>query len=215
MITLVDYGAGNLRSVANTLDALSVGYKITSHPSAVTSAATIVLPGVGHFGQMMRALDELHLREPLLERIGAGVPFLGICVGLQCLFDSSEESPGSRGLGVFPGTVKRFRGDVRIPHMGWNSLEPARPGVLLNGLGRAPYTYFAHSYYAPVIDATAAVCTYLQPYSAVLERDNVFAVQFHPEKSGPAGLRVIQNFVEQARGLRGTLTPASRLDASC
>jgi imidazole glycerol phosphate synthase glutamine amidotransferase subunit len=196
MITLVDYGAGNLRSVANTLDALGAQYRITNQPADVSAARKIVLPGVGHFGQMMRALDELQLREPLLERIRSGTPFLGICVGLQCLFDASEESPGSRGLAVFPGSVQRFRGNGRIPHMGWNSLEFARPSALLRGLGNAPYTYFAHSYYAPVIPDTAATCTYLQPYSAVLERDNVFAVQFHPEKSGPVGLRVVENFVK-------------------
>jgi imidazole glycerol phosphate synthase glutamine amidotransferase subunit len=195
-VTIVDYGAGNLRSVQNTLEAIGADYETTSDPDAVRRAAKIILPGVGHFGQMMRAMDELHLREPMLEKINGGAPFLGICIGLQCLFEASEESPGSKGLAIFPGVVKRFVGDARIPHMGWNSLTPCKPTRLLEGLGDAPFTFFAHSYYAPVIDATAATCTYINPYSAVLQQDNIHAVQFHPEKSGPVGLRVIKNFVD-------------------
>ncbi len=145
---------------------------------------------------MMRALDELSLREALLSRIGDGIPLLGICVGLQCLFEGSEESPGSAGLGVFSGLVRRFQGDVRVPHMGWNSLRQNKPSRLLSGLAEEPFTYFAHSFYAPVIDATAATCEYVQPYSAVIEAANLYAVQFHPEKSGPAGLRVVDNFLK-------------------
>ena len=196
MTTVVDYGAGNLRSVCNTLEALGAPYEVTNQPEAVNRAQKIILPGVGHFGQMIRALDDLKLREPLLKRMRDGAPFLGICVGLQCLFEGSEESPGSRGLGIFPGTIRRFIGDARIPHMGWNSLEPLRPSRLLGGLGDEPFTYFAHSYYAPVIPETAATCTYIQPYSAILERDNVFAVQFHPEKSGTIGQGVVNNFLQ-------------------
>jgi imidazole glycerol-phosphate synthase subunit HisH len=194
--TMVDYGAGNLRSVQNTLDELGASYAVTNKADEVRLAGKIILPGVGHFGQMMRAVDELGLRAVLKERIGAGVPFLGICIGLQCLFEASEESSASEGLGVFQGDVKRFRGPVRIPHMGWNSLECARPARLLKGLNGQTFAYFAHSYYAPVMDATAATCTYIHPYTAVLERDNVYAVQFHPEKSGPVGLRVMRNFLE-------------------
>jgi imidazole glycerol-phosphate synthase subunit HisH len=194
--TIVDYGAGNLRSVQNTLDELGATYLVTNQLDAVRSASKVILPGVGHFGQMMQALEKLGLREPLLERIESGVPFLGICIGLQCLFESSEEAPGARGLGVFSGTIKRFVGSARIPHMGWNSLIQKKPTRLLRGLDDDAFTYFAHSYYAPVIDATAATCTYMHPYSAVLEQDNVHAVQFHPEKSGPAGLHVMRNFLE-------------------
>ena len=196
MTTVVDYGAGNLRSVCNTLEALDASYEITNHPESVSRAERIILPGVGHFGQMIRVLDDLRLREPLLERIHAGTPFLGICVGLQCLFERSEESPGSQGLGVFPGTIRRFTGDARVPHMGWNSLEALRPSRLLDGLIGEPFTYFAHSYYAPVIPETAVTCNYVQPYSAILEHDNVFAVQFHPEKSGPVGQHVVRNFLQ-------------------
>lgn len=195
MTTVVDYGAGNLRSVCNTLEALKTPYEVTNQADVVKQAERIILPGVGHFGQMIRALDELRLRDPLLQRISDGVPFLGICVGLQCLFDGSEESPDSRGLGVFPGLVRRFAGDARIPHMGWNSLDLLRPSRLLHGLTGETFTYFAHSYYAPVIPETAVACTYIQPYSAILERDNVFAVQFHPEKSGTTGQQVVHNFL--------------------
>ncbi len=195
MTTVVDYGAGNLRSVCNTLEALGAVYEVTNQPESVNRAEKIILPGVGHFGQMIRALDDLQLREPLLERMRGGVPFLGICVGLQCLFEASEESPGSKGLGVFPGSVRRFTGDARVPHMGWNSLEVLRPSRLLDGLAGEPFTYFAHSYYAPVVPETAATCTYIQPYSAILECGNIFAVQFHPEKSGAIGQHVVRNFL--------------------
>jgi imidazole glycerol-phosphate synthase subunit HisH len=196
MTTIVDYGAGNIRSVQNTLDELGAAFKVTNDPNDVTKAEKIILPGVGHFGQMMQAIDRLRLRDVLLERIHAGIPFLGICIGLQCLFEGSEESPASRGLGLFPGSVCRFVGDARIPHMGWNSLEKTRPSKLLAQLEDGTFTYFAHSYYAPLNEATAATCTYLHPYSAVLEKDNVYAVQFHPEKSGPVGLHVVKNFLE-------------------
>jgi imidazole glycerol phosphate synthase glutamine amidotransferase subunit len=124
------------------------------------------------------------------------VPFLGICVGLQCLFEESEESPGSKGLAIFTGAVRKFVGDARVPHMGWNSLHANRPSRLLEGLGDQPFTYFAHSYYAPIVPATAVTCTYIQPYSAILEQDNVYAVQFHPEKSGDSGLHVMANFLQ-------------------
>ncbi|HLH04454.1 MAG TPA: imidazole glycerol phosphate synthase subunit HisH [Bryobacteraceae bacterium] len=195
MTTIVNYGAGNLRSVQNTLEELDAQYLVTSKPEDVLRAEKLILPGVGHFGQMMQAVDDLGLREPLIEKIRAGTPFLGICVGLQCLFESSEESPDSRGLGILRGVVKRFSGPVRIPHMGWNSLERLKPSRLLENLDAQPFTYFAHSFYAPLIDQTAAACTYLLPYTAVIEHDNLFAVQFHPEKSGPAGLRVLENFL--------------------
>lgn len=196
MTTIVDYGAGNIRSVENTLSELQATYSVTSDPALVSKAEKIVLPGVGHFGQMMQAVDRLGLRDPLLARIRAGIPFLGICVGLQCLFEGSEEAPGSCGLAVFPGTVRRFAGDARIPHMGWNSLTRLKPAKLLANLDAQPFTYFAHSYYAPLLDATVASCLYLNPYSALLEQHNVYAVQFHPEKSGPVGLRIMQNFLE-------------------
>ena len=196
MTTIVNYGAGNIRSVENTLAELGAQYEVTDSPADVLRATKLILPGVGHFGQMMQAIDKLALRQPIKEKIASDIPFLGICVGLQCLFESSEEAPGECGLGILPGQVKRFVGNARIPHMGWNSLEQLRPTRLLQGLSPSAYTYFAHSYYAPVTAATAATCNYLLPYSAVVEQANLHAVQFHPEKSGPVGLKVMQNFLE-------------------
>ncbi len=134
MTTIVNYGAGNIRSVENTLAELGAQYEVTNDPAVVLRASKIILPGVGHFGQMMQAIDNLGLRAPLKEKIASGLPFLGICVGLQCLFEKSEEAPEAAGLAVLPGEVKRFVGDARIPHMGWNSLEQLRPTRLLQGI---------------------------------------------------------------------------------
>jgi imidazole glycerol phosphate synthase glutamine amidotransferase subunit len=196
MIAIFDYGAGNLRSVQNTLVEIGAEYTLVRDADGLRSAGKIILPGVGHFGQMIRALDAMSVREAFLERIHAGVPFLGICLGLQALFGSSEEAPDVRGLGVYEGIVQRFAPDARVPHMGWNELEPRRPSRLLANLEPHPFVYFAHSYYVPENAHTAAACTYTLPYTAVLESNNVFGVQFHPEKSGPLGLRIVKNFVE-------------------
>ena len=144
----------------------------------------------------MRALDEMKVRDAFVERITAGVPFLGICLGLHALFEGSEEAPEVRGFGLMKGTVRRFPETARVPHMGWNELEPQRPSRLMAGVKATPYVYFAHSYYAPVTEATAATCTYALPYTALLENGNTFGVQFHPEKSGPLGLAIVKNFVE-------------------
>lgn len=195
-ITIFDYGAGNLRSVQNTLAKIGAPYKLVDDAAGLLAAEKIILPGVGHFGQMLRALDAMRVREAILEQIGKGVPFLGICLGLQALFSESEEDAEVKGLGLFPQKVARFTGDMRVPHMGWNDLEARAGSRLLKDVGEKPYVYFAHSYYAPVNEATAATCTYTIPYTAVLERDNLFGVQFHPEKSGPLGLKIVKNFVE-------------------
>ncbi|MCC7235233.1 MAG: imidazole glycerol phosphate synthase subunit HisH [Bryobacterales bacterium] len=195
-ITIFDYGAGNLRSVQNTLAKIGAPYTLVDDAAGLLAAEKIILPGVGHFGQMIRALDAMRVRPALLEQIEKGVPFLGICLGLQALFSASEEEPGVDGLGIFPEQVARFSGDMRVPHMGWNDLAP-RPGSrLLANVGEQPYVYFAHSYYAPVNEATAATCTYSIPYTAVLERGNLHGVQFHPEKSGPLGLKIVKNFID-------------------
>jgi len=196
MITIFDYGAGNLRSVENTLSELGCTYALVRDREGLRRADKILLPGVGHFGQMMRALDELDVRAELVERIRAGVPFLGICLGLQALFETSEEAPAARGLGLFPGVVRRFSCDARVPHMGWNELEVKPGSKLVRDLPGRPFVYFAHSYYVPVDARAAAICTYAVPYTAALEADNVFGVQFHPEKSGPVGLKIVRNFVE-------------------
>jgi imidazole glycerol phosphate synthase glutamine amidotransferase subunit len=196
MIAIFDYGAGNLRSVQNTLDEIRAPNELVRDAAGLERAPKIILPGVGHFGQMLRALDEMQVRETLIARIKANVPFLGICLGLQGLFDSSEEAPGQPGLGIFPGAVARFDIDARVPHMGWNQLDLVRPSRLLKGLPEHPHLYFAHSYYVPVVAQAAATCTYSIPYTAVLESGNTFGVQCHPEKSGPLGLAIVRNFVE-------------------
>jgi glutamine amidotransferase len=196
MIAILDYGAGNLRSVQNTLAELGCEHVLVRDAAGLRNAPKIILPGVGHFGQMMRALDALAVRQALIERIGAGVPFLGICLGLQALFETSEEAPEVRGLGIFEGPVRRFPVGARVPHMGWNELEPRRESKLLRNSDARPYVYFAHSYYVPENSRTAAACTYEVPYTAALEAGNVFGVQFHPEKSGAVGLRIMRNFLE-------------------
>lgn len=196
MIAILDYGAGNLRSVQNTLDAIGAQYSIVRDSEELQSAGKIILPGVGHFGQLMRSLDEMGLRATLTDRIGARVPFLGICLGLQALFERSSEAVGVEGLGIFPGAIERFPADARVPHMGWNTLEFIRPSRLFKDIPAESHVYFAHSYFAPVCDATCATTTYTLPYTAALEQDNVFGVQFHPEKSGPIGLQIVRNFLE-------------------
>jgi len=196
VIAIIDYGAGNLRSVQNTLDEIGANYELVREPSGLERAPKIILPGVGHFGQMLRALDDMNLRGVLTDRIQAGVPFLGICLGLQGLFERSDEAPDERGLAIFPGEVRRFDNSARVPHMGWNDLEPVTTSRLLAGLPEHPFVYFAHSYYVPVVPQTAATCTYGVPYTAILESGNVFGVQCHPEKSGPAGLAIVRNFVQ-------------------
>ena len=196
MTAIFDYGAGNLRSVQNTLGELGYEYELVRDSDGLRKSTRIILPGVGHFGQMMRALDALEVRAALLDRIAAGVPFLGICLGLQALFDASEEAPEVHGLGLYPGMVRRFPLEARVPHMGWNELELRRESKLVRDLDARPFVYFAHSYYVPENERAAAICTYSTPYTAVLECGNVFGVQFHPEKSGPVGLRIVRNFME-------------------
>jgi imidazole glycerol phosphate synthase glutamine amidotransferase subunit len=187
MIAIFDYGAGNLRSVQNGLDAIGCDYTLVRDPDGLRQADKIILPGVGHFGQMVRALDELGVRETLLERIHADIPFFGICLGMQALFESSEEAPEVRGLGLFPGTVRRFSEGIRVPHMGWDQCE--------SKTGQSPYYYFAHSYYVPEVSRLAAeVCTYGVRFIASLQHGKVFGTQYHPEKSAAAGQEVLKSF---------------------
>lgn len=198
MIAIFDYGAGNLRSVENALDAIEARYEIVNDTVGLARADRIILPGVGHFGQLIRSLDSLGVREAFKERISAGVPFLGICLGLHALFERSEEAPELHGLDVYPGEVKRFPKDARVPHMGWNELESQGSPRLLANLPSRPYVYFAHSYYVPEDigrDKSAAMCEYGVRYTAALEAGNVFGVQFHPEKSGSVGQQIIRNFL--------------------
>jgi imidazole glycerol-phosphate synthase subunit HisH len=198
MIAILDYGAGNLRSVENALAEIGCPYTLVRDAEGLRHAAKILLPGVGHFGQMMRSLHALDVRGALLGRIAAGVPFLGICLGMQALFEGSEEAPEVRGLGLYAGAVRRFPAAARVPHMGWNQLEVVPGARLFRGLPERPFVYFAHSFYVPPDERAAALCTYELPYTAALESGNVFGVQFHPEKSAAAGLQIVRNFAELA-----------------
>ena len=199
MIAIFDYGAGNLRSVENTLDAIGAQYEIVNDSAGLMAADKIILPGVGHFGQMLRSLDTLGVRDPLKQRIADGVPFLGICLGLQGLFETSDEAPELAGLGIFPGRVVRFPQTMTVPQMGWNKLQVQGTPALLEGVGDQAYVYFANSYYVPAEtadDRAAAVCDYGGiSLTAAIEAGNIHAVQFHPEKSGAVGQRVVRNFL--------------------
>lgn len=192
MIAVLDYGAGNLRSVQNTLDALACECTLVRDSEGLRAATKILLPGVGHFGQMMHALDQLGVRETLIERIRAGVPFFGICLGMQALFESSEEAPDVRGLDIYSGVVRRFADGLRIPHMGWDELAVRSGSHLIAVPARV---YFAHSYYVPLDERASATCTYGPTFTAAIECGNVCGVQFHPEKSGAAGLAIVRNFL--------------------
>lgn len=193
MIAIVDYGAGNLVSVKKALDWLGQDCAITSDPAEVRRARKIILPGVGHFASTA-ALARSGLQDAITEAIKTKAPFLGICVGMQWMFDGSEESPETLGLGLFPGTCTRFPQTVKSPHVGWNQLETSSMSRLLRGLPPSPFVYFTHSYHAPVNGTTVACCEYGGKFSAAIERDLLFGVQFHPEKSGETGLRLLANF---------------------
>lgn len=193
MIAVIDYKAGNLTSVMKALHAAGADAVATSDPDVVRRADKVVLPGVGHFSAT--AFLEGHgLKKAIEERVAAGVPFLGICVGLQWLFEGSTEAPDTAGLKVFPGFCERFADGLKVPHVGWNSLE-IRESRLLRGISKGAFVYFTHSYRAPVISGTVAVTEYDSPFTAAVERGNVMGVQFHPEKSGSVGLRILENFV--------------------
>lgn len=195
MIAVVDYKAGNLTSVMKALRAVGADPVLTDDPALVRQANRIVLPGVGHFAAT-KFLEEHGLKLAIEERIGAGIPFLGICVGLQWLFAGSTEAPGIGGLAAFPEFCDRFAPGRKIPHVGWNSLG-TRPGSkLFAGISNNSFAYFTHSYRAPVLQATVAVTEYGEPFSAAVERDNLMGVQFHPEKSGETGLQILRNFLE-------------------
>ena len=194
MIALIDYGAGNLKSISNACGKLGEGVELVTKADQLEKADKIILPGVGNFGPAMKSLEGF--REVLLEKIEKGVPFLGLCLGIQVILEGSEESPGVNGLGIIKGTCKRFPSSVKIPHMGWNSIKPGE-SKLLDGIGAKDYFYFVHSYYpVPDDNVVAATTDYGVEFSSVIEKDNVFATQFHPEKSGEPGLRVLKNFLE-------------------
>jgi len=195
MIAIADYGAGNLASVKKALDQLGAFAVVTSDPAVVRAAQKIVLPGVGHFSATI-ALESSGLRAVISDAIQRAVPFLGICVGMQWMFESSEEAPETPGLGLFTGKCQHFPTNVKSPHVGWNELNVCKPSRLLRGVGDGLFVYFSHSYRVPIIDATVAECDYGDPFSAIVERQNAYGVQFHPEKSGAAGLKLLENFCQ-------------------
>ncbi len=194
MIAIVDYKAGNLTSVKKAFDHLGAQTMVTSDPVDVAKAEKIVLPGVGHFAAT-RTLDDSGLRDVIIEKIEARVSFLGICVGMQWMLASSEEAPDVHGLALWPGECSRFPAGVKSPHVGWNSLRIRNStSRLLRGIAPESYVYFTHSYRIPLLAATAAECEYGGGFSAAVEQDNLFGVQFHPEKSGAVGLKILENF---------------------
>jgi glutamine amidotransferase len=201
MIAVIDYKAGNLTSVVKALNYLGAETLVTQDPEVVRAAEKVVLPGVGHF-QATQLLGELGLTEAVRGSVANGAWFLGICVGLQWLFEGSTEADGTKGLGHFEGMCERFPAlydgaELKSPHVGWNSLERVRADSrLLRGVKDGGFVYYTHSWRAPVVEATAAVTEYGGPFTAVVERDNVMGVQFHPEKSSAVGLQVLRNFVE-------------------
>ena len=200
-IALIDYGAGNVPSVERALQKLGATSQRVTDPSWLASASAIILPGVGHYSAIIRALDERNLRPALLEAISHGAPFLGICLGLQALYSSSEEAPSLSGLGLMPGVVKSLPHTVKLPHMGWNRLSIVRPSALLQGLSESDYFYFAHTFASLNPDShreAIATCDHGTRFTAVVERGRIYATQFHPEKSGAAGARLLQNFLSLA-----------------
>jgi imidazole glycerol phosphate synthase glutamine amidotransferase subunit len=198
-IALIDYGAGNVPSVERALERLGATSRRATHASELDPARAIILPGVGHYAAIIRALDERNLRSALLQSIARGVPFLGICLGLQALYTSSEEAPALSGLNLFPGSVQSLPASVKLPHMGWNRLRIERPSLLLAGLRESDYFYFAHSFAAATSSSeVVATCDHGANFTAVIEHRNIFATQFHPERSGAAGARLLQNFMSLA-----------------
>ena len=199
MIAVLDYGIGNLRSAEKALQHVGGDARLVTSPDEARGADAVVLPGVGAFGACMDALRESGLDEVALEAADAGTPFLGICVGMQLLYEGSDEDPDSKGLGILEGRIRRLPDDVKRPQMQWNLLELTQPeDPIVRGLGAEPWVYFVHSYAAEDTGGTIATCDYGGPVVGVVGRaeGNLWATQFHPEKSGPVGLQLLRNFVE-------------------
>ena len=200
-VTILDYGAGNLRSVVKAFEHEGADARLTADPAEAEDAERLVLPGQGHFGQCMTRLEEAGLADAVRAHVEAGRPFLGICVGMQLLYDGSEEAPGVRGLGLLPGTVKRIRTDLPLPHVGWNAVEfvrAAEADPLLEGVaGPDPrWFYHVHSYAVLESDGEPVLgrCTYDDAFASIVGCGNVWGIQFHPEKSQEDGLRILRNF---------------------
>ena len=202
MIALIDYGAGNLTSVRKALTALGAEYATPASPDELARFSALIVPGVGHFAATSALVGRW--RDTIGAAVRAGTPLLGICLGMQWLFEGSDEAPDVPGLGVLPGRVTRLRGDaeerLKIPHVGWNALDFRGTARILAGLEPHAHVYFTHSFAAPVTADCVAATSHAETFAAVVERGNVFGVQFHPEKSSEAGLRIMRNFLEVARG---------------
>lgn len=200
MIAIIDYGMGNLRSVSKALEYLGAGYKMCSRGKDLAHAQKVILPGVGAFGDAMKELRARGFLAPIQQLVANNAHLLGICLGLQLFFESSEEAPGVQGLGILKGAVQGFHSKgVKVPHMGWNDLTIIKKHPILQGVRSGEYFYFVHSYYGKPVssNATLAVCQYgAESFPAVVGNDHIFAVQFHPEKSQDAGLRVLKNFIQ-------------------
>lgn len=194
MIAIVDYQAGNLTSVQKAFGHLGCESEITSDPLAIARAERIVLPGVGNFAATSALAGAL--QNAIVKAIDQQIPLLGICLGMQWMFESSQEAPGLRGLAVFPGECGRFPAEVKSPHVGWNQIQIRGSSRLLRGVAEDSFVYFSHSYRAPLVGATVADCEYGGTFTAAVERESLFGVQFHPEKSGEAGLQLLRNFCE-------------------
>ena len=200
MIALLNYGAGNVGSVLKAIEHLGRSAEVVDSPERLRAADTIIFPGQGHFGTMLRALEERRLLTPLRDSLAGGTPFLGICVGLQALYVTSEEAPEVPGLALLPGRVTRFQGVFKVPHVGWSQLEIRSRDGLFRGIADGSFVYYCHSYYGPATKESSAVTHYGQTFAAGLEMKNIWAVQFHPEKSGEVGLKVLENFLTFGRG---------------
>jgi imidazole glycerol phosphate synthase glutamine amidotransferase subunit len=196
VIALLDYGGGNVGSVLKAIEYLGYSAARVDRPEGLAAAEKVIFPGQGHFGQMMKALAERGLLDPLRGVVAEGKPFLGICLGLQVLYGASDEAPGVAGLGILPGRVTRFTGIFKVPHLGWSQLQVRRSDGVLKSVPDGSFVYYCHSYYGPVVDNAVALTEYGQTFAAAVEKGNAWAVQFHPEKSGAVGLRVIRNFLE-------------------
>ncbi len=195
LIAVLDYGIGNLRSAQKSLERHGADARLTADPAVVRDAAGVVLPGVGAFGACMDAVERTGVADLAHEAVEAKKPFLGICVGMQLLYEASEESPGRTGLGILPGTVERLPAGVKHPQMQWNVVDVTRPTALFDGLADPIWMYFVHSFAAPMSEHVVATCDYGGPVVAAVEHGHVHAVQFHPEKSSTAGLAFVENFV--------------------
>jgi imidazole glycerol-phosphate synthase subunit HisH len=202
MIAVIDYGAGNLHSITKALERQGLDVRVTDSPPTLDAAEALIVPGDGAFGPASARLRDLGFAERIRGYVQSGRPFLGVCLGMQLLFDESEEDGVHRGLGVLPGRVVRLPSGVKVPHMGWNQLRIVRPSPLLDGIATGAYVYFVHSYHAVPRDPAivAATAEYGGSVAAVVGRDNLWATQFHPEKSGAIGIRMLANFARWAVG---------------